>query len=98
MALSSAEVPYKFSKEIKRRRLSRKITQEEFAEKVGVTWSSVARWETGEVAPTIKYLPKFGEIPGVSEQDLLNSSSGTAPPKNTRKPDPTYLIARRKKS
>ena len=67
--------------EIKRLRLSRKITQEEFAEQVGVTWSTVARWETGEVAPAIKYLPKFAEILGVSEQELLNPSPDAEAPK-----------------
>ena len=71
----------KVVQEIKRLRLSRKITQEEFAEKVGVTWSTVARWETGEVAPAIKYLPKFAEILGVSEQDLLNPSPDAEAPK-----------------
>ena len=71
--------------EIKRLRLSRKITQEEFAEQVGVTWSTVARWETGEVEPDVKYLPKFAEILGVSEEELLNPSSGTEAPKKYAK-------------
>ena len=72
-------------REIKRLRLLNEITQEEFAEKVGVTWSTVARWETGEVAPAIKYLPKFAEILGVSEEDLLNPSSDTEAPKKYAK-------------
>ena len=67
--------------EIRRLRLSREITQEEFAKKVGVTWSTVARWETGEVAPAIKYLSKFAEILGVSEEDLLNPSPDAEAPK-----------------
>ena len=71
--------------EVKRLRLSRKITQEEFAEKVGVTWSTVARWETGEVEPDVKYLPKFAEILGVSEEELLNPSSSTEAPKRYAK-------------
>ena len=71
--------------EIKRLRLLNKITQKEFAEKVGVTWSTVARWETGEVAPDVEYLPKFAEILGVSEQDLLNPSSDTEAPKKYAK-------------
>ena len=75
----------KVVQEIKRLRLSREITQEEFAEKVGVTWSTVARWETGEVAPAIKYLPKFAEILGMSEEELLNPSSGTEVPKKYAK-------------
>ena len=75
----------KVVQEIKRLRLSRKITQEEFAEKVGVTWSTVARWETGEVEPDVKYLPKFAEILGVSEEDLLNPNSDTEAPKKYAK-------------
>ena len=75
--------------EIKRLRLLNEITQEEFAEKVGVTWVTVARWETGEVAPAIKYLPKFAEILGVSEEDLLNPSSGTEAPKKYAKARPS---------
>ena len=75
----------KIVQEIKRLRLSRKITQEEFAEQVGVTWSTVARWETGEVAPAVRYLPKFAEILGVSEEDLLNPSSDTEAPKKYAK-------------
>lgn len=75
--------------EIKRLRLLNEITQEEFAEKVGVTWTTVARWETGEVAPAIKYLPKFAEILGVSEEDLLNPSSGTEAPKKYAKARPS---------
>ena len=71
--------------EVKRLRLLHGITQEEFAEQVGVTWSTVARWETGEVEPDVKYLPKFAEILGVSEEDLLNPSSGTEAPKKYAK-------------
>ena len=76
-----AKLSERVVQEIKRLRLSRKITQEEFAEQVGVTWITVARWETGEVAPAIKYLPKFAEILGVSEQDLLNPSPDAEAPK-----------------
>ena len=71
--------------EIKRLRLSREITQEEFAEQVGVTRSTVARWETGEVEPDVKYLSKFAEILGVSEEELLNPSSSTEAPKRYAK-------------
>ena len=79
----------KVVQEIKRLRLSKEITQEEFAEKVGVTWVTVARWETGEVAPAIKYLPKFAEILGVSEQELLNPSPDAEAPKKYAKARPS---------
>ncbi len=83
--------------EVKRLRLLNEITQEEFAEKVGVAWSTVARWETGEVAPAIKYLPKFAEILGVSEQDLLNPNSGTEAPKKYAKARPGIPYSRKEK-
>ena len=75
----------KLVREIKRLRLLREITQEEFAEQVGVTRSTVARWETGEVEPDVKYLSKFAEILGVSEEELLNPSSSTEAPKRYAK-------------
>ncbi len=84
-----AKLSERVVQEIKCLRLSRKITQEEFAEKVGVTWITVARWETGKVAPAIEYLPKFAEILGVSEEDLLNPSSGAEAPKKYAKARPS---------
>ena len=98
----SVEVPMtkldgRVVQEIKRLRLLNEITQEEFAEKVGVTWTTVARWETGEVAPAIKYLPKFAEILGVSEEDLLNPSSGTEAPKKYAKARPGIPYSRKEK-
>ena len=45
--LNESKLNEKVIQEIKRLRLSREITQKEFAEKVGVTRSTVARWETG---------------------------------------------------
>lgn len=84
--------------EIKRLRLLNEITQEEFAERVGVTWSTVARWETGEVVPAAKYLPKFAEILGVSEEELLNPSSGTEAPKKYAKARPGIPYSRKEKN
>ena len=75
--------------EIKRLRISRGITQNEFAEKVGVNLSAVARWETGVNSVASKYLPKFAEILGVSEEDLLNPSAGAEAPKKYAKARPS---------
>lgn len=83
--------------EIKRLRLFNGITQEEFAEKVGVAWTTVARWETGEVDPDVKYLPKFAEILGVSEQDLLNPSPDAEAPKKYAKARPGIPYSRKEK-
>lgn len=44
----------KFPKEIKKLRERGLLTQMEFAEMVGVTFSTVNRWEAGKTRPNIK--------------------------------------------
>lgn len=43
-----------FPKEIKRIRQRSFLTQEEFAKKIGVAFSTVNRWESGRAKPNLK--------------------------------------------
>ncbi len=47
------------------------ISQVELAEKIGVTQSAVAMWETGEAMPRADKLPVLAEILGCSISDLF---------------------------
>ena len=47
------------------------ISQVELAEKIGVTQSAVAMWETGEAIPRADKLPVLAEILGCSISDLF---------------------------
>ncbi|MDO5133961.1 MAG: helix-turn-helix domain-containing protein [Eubacteriales bacterium] len=54
----------------------RRMTQEEVAEKVGVTRQAVAKWESGETVPDLDKCRTLAELFGVSLDDLANYESG----------------------
>jgi len=56
---------------IKRLRRSRDITQEEFAEIVGVSCQSVSRWENNTCYPDMELLPTMADFFGVTVDALL---------------------------
>lgn len=53
-------------------RKMRKMTQEDVAEKVGVTRQAVAKWESGETVPDLDKCRILAELFGVSLDDLAN--------------------------
>ena len=53
-------------------RKMRKMTQEDVAEKVGVTRQAVAKWESGETVPDLDKCRILAETFGVSLDDLAN--------------------------
>ena len=48
------------------------MTQEDVAEKLGVTRQSVAKWETGDSVPDLDKCKQLADIFGVSLDDLAN--------------------------
>ena len=48
------------------------MTQEDIAEKIGVSRQSVAKWETGETVPDLDKCKILAEIFEVSLDDLAN--------------------------
>ena len=50
------------------------LTQEEVAEKLGVSRQAVAKWERGETAPDIEFCIKLAEIYGTSVDALVNKA------------------------
>lgn len=48
------------------------LTQEDIAEKLGVTRQSVAKWEAGESVPDLDKCKQLADIFGVSLDDLAN--------------------------
>lgn len=51
-----------YSKEIRRIREKLLLTQSEFAERIGVSYATVNRWEKGHHIPTIKARRKIKEL------------------------------------
>lgn len=56
---------------IKRLRKEREITQEEFAEVLGVSCQSVSRWENDNCYPDIELIPTIAEFFGISTDRLM---------------------------
>lgn len=56
---------------IKRLRKEREITQEEFAEVLGVSCQSVSRWENDLCYPDIELIPTIAEFFGISTDRLM---------------------------
>lgn len=53
----------------------RQLTQEELAEKVGVTRQAVAKWEAGETMPDLERSRRLAEVFEVSLDDLASYES-----------------------
>lgn len=51
------------------------LTQEDLAEKVGVTRQAVAKWEAGDTMPDLNKSKLLAEVLGVSIDDLANFES-----------------------
>lgn len=47
---------------IKELRLSKRMTQKEFADSIGVFWTAVSKWERNERVPRIDMIRKIEEL------------------------------------
>lgn len=61
-----------FSDNLIQMRKIRRLTQEDIAEKVGVSRQAVAKWEAGETIPDLDKCRMLAELFGVSLDDLAN--------------------------
>lgn len=62
---------------IKENREGINLTQEQLAEKLGLTAKSISRWERGKTMPDISMLGLLADILHVSVQELLNGRKMT---------------------
>ncbi len=65
-----------FKDNLTRLRKLNHMTQENIAEKLGVTRQAVAKWESGETIPDIEKSRQLAEIFGVSLDDMVNYEPG----------------------
>lgn len=64
-----------FSKNLKRFRLEKKLTQEQAASRLGVSTQSVSRWECGTTLPDVTLLPQIAMLYCVTIDDLYKSDA-----------------------
>jgi transcriptional regulator with XRE-family HTH domain len=60
-------------------RKKQNLTQQEIADKIGVTRNAVSRWETGRGYPDVELLPKLAKILCSSVNEILNGSAISNP-------------------
>lgn len=63
-----------FSKNLRKLRQEKHMTQEQIADKLGVSAQSVSRWETAATFPDILLLPEIAKLYGVLVDDLFKES------------------------
>lgn len=61
----------RFSKTIKELRIKNNLTQKEFADKLGITYQAVSKWETGKNMPDIILLKEISSIFNIDIDELL---------------------------
>ena len=64
-----------FSENLRRLRRGQDLTQEQLAERLGVSFQTVSRWETGTVYPDIELLPVLSELFNVTVDELIGCDS-----------------------
>lgn len=62
-----------FSKNLRRLRLDKNLTQEQLANILGVSVQSVSRWECGNTLPDVMLLPEIAKIYSVTVDDLYRA-------------------------
>lgn len=62
---------------IKRFRKERELTQEEFAEILGVSYQSVSRWENNSCYPDIELIPVIADFFGITTDMLMGVDNAT---------------------
>lgn len=71
---------------IKKVRTDNNLTQEEFAKRLGVTFSAISQWETNRAAPRMGMVQKISDLFGVSKADLIADDATPMPPLNKLTP------------
>lgn len=66
-----------FGEQIRTRRRQKGLSQEKVAELTGVSRQAVAKWESGQSAPSTENLFKLAEILGTSAESLMETSEKT---------------------
>lgn len=64
-----------FSRNLRRLRLDKNLTQEQLANILGVSIQSISRWECGNTMPDIMLLPEIARLYGVTIDDLYREDA-----------------------
>ncbi|MCL2415507.1 MAG: helix-turn-helix transcriptional regulator [Defluviitaleaceae bacterium] len=58
---------------LRQTRKGKKLTQNDIAEKLGISPQAVSKWERGENLPDVTFMPDIAKILGISVEQILNA-------------------------
>ena len=64
-----------FSKNLKRFRVAKNMTQEQVAEAISVSTQTISRWECNTTLPDVTILPRIATLYGITIDDLYKETS-----------------------
>ena len=67
-----AQINLILAQNLKKYRKQNGLTQEEFAQKLGVTFQAVSKWENGKTSPDVLLLPTIADIFACSIDELFS--------------------------
>ncbi|HHT20976.1 MAG TPA: helix-turn-helix transcriptional regulator [Tissierellia bacterium] len=73
---------------ISRMRKDKHLTQQELAEKLGVSNKTISRWETGETLPEAGLILDLANELGITSDELLRGERDTAPKRSGTSVEP----------
>lgn len=73
--MNAEQIKTNFSKNVRALRLSRKLTQIEFGEKLNYTSKAVSKWENGDVLPDIVTLEMIANFFNIKVDDLISNKN-----------------------
>lgn len=62
---------------IAKKRKEKKLTQEQLAEKLGITNKAVSKWENGKCMPDVSIIQLLCELLGITVNELLNGEENS---------------------
>lgn len=84
--------PERIGQMIKDIRKKNHLTQKQFADKYGVTYQAVSKWENGKNIPDIVLLREIGKDFEIPMEDLLDGKTSTTPKKSFVKKYKWYIL------
>ena len=60
---------------IRKLRLSKRLTQEKLAQLLGVDRTAIAKWESGDQHPRVNTIPKLARVLGCTIDDLFDAQA-----------------------
>ena len=78
--ISSKEVPLTLGEKLQNLRTDAGMSQEDLADRLGVSRQAISKWELGKTVPDVKYIVALSDLFQVTTDYLLKEPAAETPP------------------